>query len=96
MLSWLPLFAFYTPKHGSWLPHPEIVEGSPNPNLGFYPPNDSTAIPQQTLTPEVTAWQSKWQFTTQIARVELQRLYPSVSMNQTTREDSACNLESLA
>ena len=71
----------YTPKHGSWLDMAESELGVLSSQCL------SRRIPdKQTLEKEVAAWQhhrnthhakADWQFTTDDARVKLNRLYPS-------------------
>jgi DDE superfamily endonuclease len=71
----------YTPKHGSWLDMAESELGVRSSQCL------SRRIPdKQTLQREVAVWQdhrnkhhakADWQFTTDDARVKLERLYPS-------------------
>jgi hypothetical protein len=71
----------HTPKHGSWLNMAEI-ERSVLPRQCL-----NRRLPEQeTLTREVAAWEHKrnpnavqvnWRFTTEDARIKLQKLYPS-------------------
>jgi DDE superfamily endonuclease len=71
----------YTPKHGSWL---NLAESE----LGVLSRQclDRRTPDKQTLTTEITAWQTdrnthhakaNWQFSTADARIKLKRLYPS-------------------
>jgi hypothetical protein len=75
----------YTSKHGSWLNMAEIELSvfSRQACAGYIPD-------EATLQRRVTALEqernanlstSHWQFTTQHARVKLQQLYPSISLN---------------
>jgi hypothetical protein len=71
----------YTPKHGSWLDMAESELAVLSSQCL------SRRIPdKQTLQTEIAAWQdhrnkhhakADWQFTTDDARVQLKRLYPS-------------------
>jgi hypothetical protein len=71
----------YTPKHGSWL---NLAESELSVVAGQC--LDERIPDKQTLTDEVTAWQTcrnkarvktYWQFTTEQARIKLHRLYPA-------------------
>ena len=72
----------YTPKHGSWLNIAEIeLSVLGRQCLGRRIPD------QAILAAEVGAWQDRrnvaggsvnWRFTTEDARVKLQRLYPAI------------------
>jgi recombinational DNA repair ATPase RecF len=78
----------YTPKHGSWLNMAEcefaVLAGQ---CLDRRIPNI------ETLQEEIAAWQSQrnqrlakihWQFDTDVARVKLKRLYPSLEPAQSS------------
>src|SRR5437868_11654705 len=80
----------YTPKHGSWL---NLAESE----LGVLAAQclDRRIPDKQTLADEIAAWEiernvhhtkSDWQFTTKTARVKLKHLYPSILLNQATRQ----------
>jgi len=71
----------YTPKHGSWLNMAEIELHSLNTQCLNRHFDD-----KESVIKEVTAWQKhrnqketaiKWQFTPEMSRVKLKRLYPS-------------------
>ena len=71
----------YTPKHGSWLNMAEIELSVLSRQC-----MDARIPDQETLKKQVAAWQEKrnaisspmqWRFTTDDARVKLQKLYPS-------------------
>ena len=71
----------YTPKHGSWLNMAEIELSVLSRQC-----MDARIPDQETLKKQVAAWQEKrnaisspmqWRFTTDDARVTLQKLYPS-------------------
>jgi len=72
----------YTPKHGSWLDMAESEIGVLSRQcMGRRIPD------KQTLTDEVSAWQSQrnknhtkanWQFTNENARIKLHQLYPAL------------------
>jgi hypothetical protein len=71
----------YTPKHGSWLNVAEIEL-----NVMISQCLDRRIGSMEKLSAEVTAWQARrdqiqakvnWQFTTEDARVKLNRLYPT-------------------
>jgi transposase len=71
----------YTPKHGSWLNMAEIELSILSRQC-----MDARIPDQESLKKQVTAWQEKrneisypmqWRFTTEDARVKLQKLYPS-------------------
>ncbi len=72
----------YTPKHGSWLNMAELM-------LSIYTRQclDRRIKDKETLETETNAWLENrkiknikvdWQFTTEDARIRLQRLYPSI------------------
>lgn len=72
----------YTPKHGSWLNIAEIEFGILQRQC-----LDRRIPDQETLRAEIDAWEKQrnadatpvnWRFTTEDARIKLQRLYPSV------------------
>lgn len=71
----------YTPKHGSWLNMAEIELSVLSRQC-----MDARIPDQETLKKQVAAWQEtrnaisspmQWRFTTEDARVKLQKLYPS-------------------
>jgi hypothetical protein len=76
----------YTPKHGSWLNMAECEFAVlASQCLDRRIPN------LETLQKEITAWQAQrnqhqanihWQFDTDVARVKLKRLYPSVGLSE--------------
>jgi hypothetical protein len=79
----------YTPKHGSWL---NLAESK----LGVLSAQclDRRIPDQQTLIEEIAAWETErnarhtkanWHFTTPDARIKLEHLYPSISLNRATR-----------
>jgi len=72
----------YTPKHGSWLNIAELM-------LSIYTRQcmDRRIADKETLETETNAWlenrnknniKVNWQFTTENARIKLQKLYPSI------------------
>jgi len=72
----------YTPKHGSWLNMAECELAVLNTQC-----LDRRIPDVETLQREIAAWQTKrnqqktkidWQFDTDVARVKLERLYPSL------------------
>lgn len=74
----------YTPKHGSWLNVAEIEL-----NVLISQCLDRRIGSMEKLREEVAAWQARrdqihakvnWQFTTEYARVKLNRLYPTFEM----------------
>ena len=74
----------YTPKHGSWLNMAEI-ELSALSRMCL----DRRIPDKETLTTEVAAWESErntnsvtveWRFTTDDARIKLNKLYPTISV----------------
>jgi hypothetical protein len=76
----------YTPKHGSWL---NMAEGELAVLAGQCLDRRIPTI--DTLREEIAAWQGprnrcqakiRWQFGTEVARVKLKRLYPSVEPTQ--------------
>jgi hypothetical protein len=73
----------YTPKHGSWLNMAEIEFSifARQAWAGYMPDEQTLQLNVQTLEKQRNTAQStvNWLFSSQDARVKLQRLYPSIS-----------------
>lgn len=81
---WDPFDFVYTPKHGSWL---NMAEIELNVLIGHCLGRRIDNL--EKVRREVAAWQEyrnnkeakvNWQFTTEVARVKLSRLYPTLDI----------------